>query len=619
MDDYPLDCLQSASNLGNLYFVNKQWSEAINTYKLAISAIESVRNIVLSDRHRQQIIDKSIRVFTNITQSYVELNQTDHALTYAERSKSRNLTELLFSRELYPKGDVDPEIIEKLKEFRRRIPTLDRQLQVLEESNRNNTNPLTQQAREQISAELKQARAELDQVLEKIKPIDPTFTLTQTVQPITFAEIQDLLDDQTAIVEWYITEEKTFAFLITKDQAQPILHAVETEIIAEAVQKYLELYGQTHRFTKTEAKEQFAIVSKALCQALHLDQILEQLQQFDLNKLILIPHRQLHFLPFHALPLSDDRCLLDKFSAGVSYAPSCQLLQVLERQEKSANDHFFAIKNPTQDLLFSELEVEAISDYFPETDILDRKNASETNFRNHPNLEKLNCLHFSCHGTFDFQSPLNSALILNDDNEDNADNRLTLAEIFELNLPNCSLVSLSACETGITDLNSLGDEYVGLPSGFIYAGASAVISSLWPVSDLATSILMIQTYHYLKNGLPNQKVTAFSPSPFGFSFQGLDGSLQTGIAPIARTTETINSPEQLPTPAQALNAAQNWMRTLTPEKGQAFLDEISPIVKRRLPEKKAELYLNTLTAVLLKPESEYCHPYYWAAFTVVGI
>lgn len=574
-DNFPLDCLKSASNLGNLYFFTKQWFKTISSYRLAIDVIENSRNVVISDRRRQEIIAESIQVFANITQSHIELNQIDQALIYAERSKARNVTELLASRELYPKGDVDPEDIEKLKELRRRIPTLDRQLQVLEQSNRNDTNPLTQQAREQISAELKQARIELDKVLEKIKPIDPTFTLTQTVQPITFGDIQDLLDDQTAIVEWYITSEKTFAFLITKNQTQPILHTVKTETIAGAVQQYLELYDQTKRFTDSSAKEELEAVWINLREALQLDQILEQLQQFNLTKLILIPHRSLHFLPLHALPLVDDSCLLDKFPAGVSYAPSCQLLQVLERQEKPTNkDHFFAIKNPTEDLLFSELEVEAVSDYFQEVDILDRDNASETNFRTHTNLEKISHLHFSCHGTFNFQSPLNSALLLNKTaNEE--DNRLTLAEIFELNLPNCRLVTLSACETGITDLSSLGDEYIGLPSGFIYAGASAVISSLWPVNDLATAILLIKTYQNLKQD-----------------------SLHVAVA---------------------LNQAQQWMRTLTPEKGQAFIDSITPIVQRRLPEKKVQLFLISLKGVLLKPESDYRHPYYWAAFTVVGI
>ncbi len=39
-----------------------------------------------------------------------------------------------------------------------------------------------------------------------------------------------------------------------------------------------------------------------------------------------------------------------------------------------------------------------------------------------------------------------------------------------------------------------GDEYIGLSSGFLYAGAATVISSLWAVDDLSTSLLMNRLY-----------------------------------------------------------------------------------------------------------------------------
>ncbi|MGK7925534.1 MAG: CHAT domain-containing protein, partial [Spirulina sp.] len=40
------------------------------------------------------------------------------------------------------------------------------------------------------------------------------------------------------------------------------------------------------------------------------------------------------------------------------------------------------------------------------------------------------------------------------------------------------------------------DEYIGLPSGFLFAGASSVVSSLWNVNDLATALLMIKFYQF---------------------------------------------------------------------------------------------------------------------------
>jgi CHAT domain-containing protein len=106
-------------------------------------------------------------------------------------------------------------------------------------------------------------------------------------------------------------------------------------------------------------------------------------------------------------------------------------------------------------------------------------------------------LHFSCHGWFDSQEPLQSGLILS-----NGD-LLTLGDL--LSTPpfdHARLAVLSACQTAITDFNELPEEAVGLPSGFMHAGVPGVIGSLWSVNDLSTAMLMKQFYRFhLSEGL----------------------------------------------------------------------------------------------------------------------
>ena len=120
-------------------------------------------------------------------------------------------------------------------------------------------------------------------------------------------------------------------------------------------------------------------------------------------------------------------------------------------------------------------------------------------------------LHFACHGGFDPITPLNSALILagghpTDSEErstltlrdgrrfDTTQQALTLKEIYaNLELKACRLVMLSACETGLLSAQ-LTDEYLGLASGFLYAGSPSVVSSLWSVDDFATAFLAIRFY-----------------------------------------------------------------------------------------------------------------------------
>jgi CHAT domain-containing protein len=56
------------------------------------------------------------------------------------------------------------------------------------------------------------------------------------------------------------------------------------------------------------------------------------------------------------------------------------------------------------------------------------------------------------------------------------------------------LVVLSACETGLYEITSSPDEFIGLPGSFTALGAAGVVGTLWPVSDAATALLMARFY-----------------------------------------------------------------------------------------------------------------------------
>ncbi len=62
-----------------------------------------------------------------------------------------------------------------------------------------------------------------------------------------------------------------------------------------------------------------------------------------------------------------------------------------------------------------------------------------------------------------------------------------------MKLPETTLAVLSGCESGSIRPDQI-DEYVGLPSGFLFAGATCVVASLWSVPDLATAVLMSGFY-----------------------------------------------------------------------------------------------------------------------------
>jgi CHAT domain-containing protein len=123
-----------------------------------------------------------------------------------------------------------------------------------------------------------------------------------------------------------------------------------------------------------------------------------------------------------------------------------------------------------------------------------RKEATEAALRD--NAAGYNYLHFATHGEFNADAPLDSALILAQDAT--SDGLLTVSKLYSMRL-DIDLATLSACETGLGKIAN-GDDVVGLTRGFLYAGASTIVASLWQVDDRATSELMTRFYGNLEHG-----------------------------------------------------------------------------------------------------------------------
>ena len=143
--------------------------------------------------------------------------------------------------------------------------------------------------------------------------------------------------------------------------------------------------------------------------------------------------------------------------------------------------------NYNYDLPLAELEAKSIRWNYPNMDILTRDKATKEWFVK--NLSKYGIIHLASHGEFDELNPLLSSLWLASSDPNNR--RLTVKEIFGLEI-NADLVTLSACQTGLGKLNA--GELIGLNRAFIYAGTHALVSALWRVDDLSTSVLMKHFY-----------------------------------------------------------------------------------------------------------------------------
>ncbi|MEM9924517.1 MAG: CHAT domain-containing protein, partial [Cyanobacteria bacterium P01_D01_bin.50] len=606
----PIDCLQTAYYLGDLLFEIERWQQAINAYDKAIQAVELSRSWATDNTRRQEILENAINVYKNIVQACINNEQPEKAIEYAERSKARNLVELVYNTQLEPKGNIPQkqQVVNEFKLLRRQIE--DEQRFLSRQTKAQDTNKDENQQLEASRQRLEELQQQLDELIKtKIQPYDPSFSLTQKVESIKFKEIQSLLDQNTAIIEWYLTNDKITAFLITPKppvlffgrkggninvwQSQP----EDLEELIEWKDEYLGDYYNENKEKKKQWQDELEKRLAKLAEILHIDELIAQIPK-NCDKLILIPHSFLHILPLHALEIQNietsiNQCLLELFPRGVSYAPSCQLLQLAQKLKRPDFQSLFGIQNPTKDLDFAELEVNCILSDFQQHQLLSEQQATKNNLsQNNPQLGQIHYLHFSCHGSFQPDSPLNSFLLLAaafipkiPDNADEQDyielpngqiidlnECLTLRNLFkrEIDLNQCRLVVLSACETGLIDFTS--DEYIGLPSGFLYAGSASVVSSLWEVDDLSTAFLMIK-----------------------FS-QNIKAAIDKG--------EEISV-------VVALNQAQLWLKNVTKADLKTWTNQLDLNSNWKGVIRQQFLLIEDG----IKP---YHSPYYWAGFTAIG-
>ncbi|NEP55235.1 MAG: hypothetical protein F6K65_43225 [Moorea sp. SIO3C2] len=225
--------------------------------------------------------------------------------------------QLLTNRDLYPKGNVPQEIITELDQLRRNIPSLEKQLQVVFEKLYGNRDDKQQQqrqsleeSRKQLQQELQQSRQQLDQVLKEINDnYDSSFSLTQTVETIPFRDIKSLIDQGTAMIEWYVTRDNILTFIVTSHSQQPIVMSSSPEKL-ERLEEWDKDYTNAYRNQKNQWITNLSSRLAELATILDIDNIISEIDRiFDkvgskCDRLILVPHRFLHLFPLHALPLS---------------------------------------------------------------------------------------------------------------------------------------------------------------------------------------------------------------------------------------------------------------------------------------------------------------------------
>jgi CHAT domain-containing protein len=438
--------------------------------------------------------------------------------------------------------------------------------------------------------------------------------LLKTADPnLTYAEMRQLLNPSTAIVYWHLSDDQLTTFLITDHHADPAVVATETRQLQQWIKAYdedYERYGhqaksmnpsepetdpvQPPRSTAAQAwRSRLPSRLNHLKQLLNIEAIETKLAQLSapqtpITQLILVPHRDLHRFPLPTL-FSDPftATCLPSLQVGLqlsqtwsptlsqqAIAPS--LLIVQDPRRDAVSKPGATLRKGAEPMRYALLESAVIHALYRAHNLTATLVAPDQASLDHltTQLPQHSSFHFTGHGSYNARQPQLSALGLTGDAE------LTAAAIAQLPLPATTLITLSTCETALTGQTEIDAEYIGLPSAFLQAGATHVLSTLWTVEEVSNAYLMIRFYQILLTG-------------------------ESAVI--------------------ALKSAQTWLQTLENAQLTTWLEteilalpHLSGDARNRIESQirrirqSATIDPQTLTA------TPYADPYHWAAFTLTG-
>jgi CHAT domain-containing protein/Tfp pilus assembly protein PilF len=482
------------------------------------------------------------------------------ALETSERARARGLLEMLSESGVDVRRGVDPALIGRERELSQRLSAKAARLIVLlGQQNR-------QEQAAVLKKEVGGLEDEHQQVLGDIRRRSPRYAAITQPQPLGLRGIQMLLDSDTLLLEYSLGAERSYLWAVTRDGLRSFQLPGRERVEQTARRLYELVTARSVRNKGESARQRQERISQADSQTTEAAGELSRAvlgpaaSELGGKRLVVVADGALQYIPFAMLPAPDGTP-----SGGDSYRPlivghevvslpSASTLAVQRRElagRKPAPNNIALIADPVFDggdervapktkraqwapgatfedsaatrtlehltapaagaqggpriprLLYTRQEAERILAVAPRganLKAVDFKASLATALGGE--LRKYRYVHFATHGYIDSEKPALSSIVLSLVNErgEPQDGLLKTQEIYNLDLT-AELVVLSACQTGLGK-EIKGEGLVGLTRGFMYAGASRIIVSMWNVSDKGTADLMSRLYKgMIKDGL----------------------------------------------------------------------------------------------------------------------
>jgi CHAT domain-containing protein len=461
--------------LGQIAEALHQTNRAIRQYQAAAATIERVQRgltITLRPEFLQDKGDAS-RALISL---YFRTGQVESAFETVERAKSQVLLSYLVNREGLRWAAQDAHnriLIEELSRLRAEHHWFYR---LAHDPPRNSNHPVL--SREQAVAEVAIRERRMRAITEQLYLRSGS---QENPVPITsLADIQRTLQEGTVLIEFYNDGACLWAFCLDRKSVKihrlPLMIDDLHQLLG---QLQTNMAGALHMASQSPTSRNLTRLGQRILQRLY-SSLIEPLalNRAEQQRLVIVPYGALHYLPFHLL-YDGSQYLIENYEVVVLPAAGLATLTSPRR-----GDGALVLAHTREGRLPQTIaEAQIVNKLFGGT-LLAEESANRMAMQTQP----VKLLHIAAHGEHRLDQPDLSYLQL-------ADGQLYADDMFQQDL-SYELVTLSACETGRANV-AASDELIGLGRGFLYAGAGALLVSLWRVEDASTLNFMEKMYKSL--------------------------------------------------------------------------------------------------------------------------
>lgn len=468
---------------GRAHFELGATERAIEAYRRAIEALERFRGGVPPDEYMSSFLAGRAALYEEIVDVLVSAGDSTVAFGYAERAKSRALVDLLAGR--HDRGALEHAATpsaRRVRYLRERLNAVYQQLLRREGDGDVRSSRFLAETRDRA----REIEHEIATLFRRRRVEDRAAASLDAVDAPDVADVRASLGPGEALVEYLLTPRGLYVFAVTHDE----VHVVRRDATAAEVSEKLRRFrfhlarGERARPEQAELGLRAARANLAALTAWLLEPLAPQLA--GKRRLVIVPHGELHQLPFHALPWGDG-WLCDTFE--VVYAPSAAVYGFCRAARPSAEGEVAVFGLPDERAPRIEDECRRVAQVHGSSKLHLRDEATFGRLAEEATRARI--LHIATHGMFRHEHPMLSCVRM-------ADRWVNLYDLYGLKVRG-ELVVLSTCESGVANANG-ANEIVGLTRGFLYAGAPALLTSQWPVDDAVTWRFMERFHEALRDG-----------------------------------------------------------------------------------------------------------------------